>query len=213
MKMSSETLVLEYANNQPDTSLKEDYSSTLSFSDSPNRLLTHDFTFRNIGGMSVEASLQRQSSWTSFRTYYKDFSLAVQREIIQPAHGSLRVPQWIFPSRILEMSIQIPFELVQMADAAALTLLSSNPNLIPYATNVHQLALTQFAELGLSATCSLTSFSDPEDEDANTLMFQVRIHGKSYSEILEIWDQLSVRLLSDLPSDIQKSISVVADEA
>lgn len=118
-----------------------------------------------------------------------------------------------FSSRILEMSIQIPFELVQMADAAALTLLSSNPNLIPYATNVHQLALTQFAELGLSATCSLTSFSDPEDEDANTLMFQVRIHGKSYSEILEIWDQLSVRLLSDLPSDIQKSISVVADEA
>jgi hypothetical protein len=212
--MPSETLVLEYANNQSDAALRETLISTnLSFSDSPNRLLTQDFTFQSAGGLTVEVSLQ-PLSWTPVLSHYKPFdSWALQREIMQPAHTSLRVPQWIFPSKMLEISIQIPSELVEMADDSALSMLSSKTNLIPFATNMYLSALSQFTELGLSASCSLTSFRDPESEDSDTLVFQVKIHGKSYVEILKIWDQLSMRLLSHLPVDIQKSVSVVADEA
>ena len=228
LKMPQEELLVEYADSsQTATASKEAMlGPTLSFLDSAIKFVTQEFTFSSKQGaasgevtipsfppiFALRPNLDMSSS--NFKVFHY---WTVPKDISHPALATLRYPQWIFPKmqdfHPTWTTVQMPQQLAEIADDSALNLLSSDTKLIPYATSVCQLALRTFSNLGLSAKCSLTSYSDPESEDAQILLMEVRIRDKSYSEILSIWDKLSVILLSDLPADIQKRLSVVVDEA
>jgi hypothetical protein len=111
------------------------------------------------------------------------------------------------------LSTQIPHQLVQIADESALNILSTDESLVTHAAQLLQSALSELSRLNLSANMSLTSFADPESEEEESLVLEIRISNKSYADILSIWDGVSAKLLSALPIAIQKKITIVFDEA
>lgn len=110
-------------------------------------------------------------------------------------------------------SMQIPHQLAEIADESALNMLSAEDELVSHASQLLQSVLSEFSNLKLSAKCSLTTFTDPENEESSSLVLEAKIRDKPYSEILQIWDQLSMKLLSHLPIEVQKKVSIVLDEA
>lgn len=107
----------------------------------------------------------------------------------------------------------MPTEITQIADNSALNFLSEEVTLVPQVTNLLQNFVTAASRLNLSATCSLTTFVDPESNERGSLVLDVKIRNKTYAEILRIWDDVATQLLSSLPIEIQKQITLVFDEA
>lgn len=229
--MPQKELLVNYSDSTQTATLDTEaiFGATLSFMDSAIEFVTQEFTFSSKQGpkesevtISAKASYPTiyglQPNLNPFSSNFRVFHYWIApKDINHPAQATLRYPQWIFPTvqdfHPTWTTVQIPQQLAEIADDSALNLLSLDTMLIPYATSACQQALQMFSRLDLTAKCSLTSFSDPESEAAPTLLIEVQIRDKPYSEILRIWDELSVVLLSDLPGEIQKRLSVVADEA
>jgi hypothetical protein len=99
-------------------------------------------------------------------------------------------------------------------DEKAITTLAANPRLVHYASTLYESTCREVEAMGLSANWLLTTFSDPEDtRGKRSLFLECRIRGKPYSEILKIWDALSLKVFAHLTIEAQKEIALVLDEA
>jgi len=232
--MPQETLVMEYADTYQSPLHSNNEMVTI---DSPSSLdYTGNFVFgeftlpRKHWFMSSKTSLQIEPTFSATLSAYlikpslrpHTFNVSnfwseatrIERPLRTVRHPSglgpfFEMQETISPSA----SIQIPHQLAEIADESALNMLLSEADLISHATRLYESALREFSNLGLSAECSLTSYVEPESEEVGNLLLGVKIHGKPYAEILQIWDKLSMSLPSDLPAEIQKKLSIVVDEA
>ena len=110
--------------------------------------------------------------------------------------------------------VGIPAQLMRVMDETAIRILAANPRLVQYTTTLYESTCRELEVMGLSANWLLTTFSDPEDARAkHSLFLECRVRGKSYSEILKIWDALSSKVFAHLPIEAQKEIALVLDEA
>jgi hypothetical protein len=111
-------------------------------------------------------------------------------------------------------TIYLSQQLEEMMDAKALHWLATEPKLVGLLHDLSESTRNLFHDRAISAAYQITTFADPEAEQVpEKLLFEVKIRNKPYSEILQLWDELATRLLSNLPIEIQKKITLVLDEA
>jgi hypothetical protein len=112
-----------------------------------------------------------------------------------------------------EKTIYLPHGLVESMDDEALHWLATRPHLVSVADSLYQASLDLIHDYALSATSKVTTFADMEADVAETLMLEVKIANKTYEEILQLWDEFTIKLLSNLPTEIQKKLTIVLDQA
>jgi hypothetical protein len=111
-------------------------------------------------------------------------------------------------------TIYLPHPLEELMDSKALHWLATEPELVSLLADMSLSIQNLFHDRGISATCQITTFADSEAEQASEkLLLEAKIANIPYSEILQLWDEVATRLLSNLPTEIQKKITIVLDEA
>jgi hypothetical protein len=112
----------------------------------------------------------------------------------------------------LEKTIYLPNRLANSMDEDAIRWLASEPDLIDYANGICDAVDSELRVLKLNFKCSITTFSDPEEEDDSSLVIEYRIHDKSYEEIIEIWNTISLKVFGGLPDTVLDKITLTMED-
>jgi len=67
-------------------------------------------------------------------------------------------------------------------------------------------------ERGLKGLGKIGVFRDREASDAEVLVLEYGIEGKTYSEVLKLWDDACIEASNNFPPEILKKVVIVFDE-
>jgi hypothetical protein len=123
-------------------------------------------------------------------------------------------PDFIFRDVESVVTPSIPRQLADISSKDAVALLSSESELTPFAAKLYESARGWIGQSQMTANYLLDVFEDQESEtETKNLVLRVRISNKSYAEILNLWDDFADKFSRALPTEMQKRIGLVLDEA
>jgi len=154
------------------------------------------------------------NSFTSpFMAWNEWQSKAYSSNVLDPFGSMRKLKPIIFVLEKRQTSaLQLPANLVDSMDTEAFRWFAAQPHLVNDVVDLYGKVLHELKCHGLTYNCRVTVFSDPEEDDDDSIVIDCKIKGKSYKDIIEIWNAISLKLFSNLPSEVSDKIALTMED-
>jgi hypothetical protein len=125
------------------------------------------------------------------------------------------IESFIFPLADTSRSwnaIRLPARLADYSDAQAVAWFASESELIDSVSNLCNAVDSELRTRKLRFSNSITTFSDPEEDDDNSLIVEYKIANKHYDEVIKIWNAISLKVLTGLPENVLDKVTLTMED-